>query len=93
MTELTGRFWFKRTWGGKLLLLVEERKPRWRLFRRTDEFRLHWREARFLDFAEPALGALVDLGRLQRAEGGRARFARPHIVQTPAAIDPAARKT
>ena len=91
VAELTGRFWFKRTWSGKLILLVEERKPRRRLFGRTDEFKLRWREARFLDFAEPALSALVDLGRLQRAEGGRARFVRPHVVPTAAANDPAAR--
>jgi hypothetical protein len=91
VVELTGRFWFKRTWSGKLVLLVEERRPQRRLFRRTGDFTLRWREARFLDFAEPALSALVDLGRLQRADGGRARFARPQAVPTPAANDPAAR--
>ena len=91
MAELTGRFWFKRTWSGTLVLLVEERKPRSRLFGRTGEFKLRWREARFLDFAEPALSALVDLGRLQRSEIGRTHFARSHPVSTPVANDPTAR--
>jgi hypothetical protein len=60
---LTGRFWFKKTWRGKLLLLVEEKKRRW--FKR-DEFKLHWREAKLLDLAEIPLQPLVDLGRISR---------------------------
>ena len=40
---LTGRFWFKKTWSGKLLLLVEEKNARW--FKK-DEFKLRWREAK-----------------------------------------------
>ena len=81
---LTGRFWFKRTWGGKLRLLVEEKKPRrqW-FFKRGSEFTLRWREARLLDLAEVAMGPLVDLGRLQRAGMGSVRPAGPRLVEVP----------
>ena len=27
--SLTGRFWFRKTWTGRLVLLVEEERPRW----------------------------------------------------------------
>ena len=60
---LTGRFWFKKTWRGKLLLLVEESRPRW--FKR-DESKLRWREAKLLDLAEMPLQPLMDLGRVSR---------------------------
>ena len=60
---LTGRFWFKKTWRGKLLLLVEESRPRW--FKRG-EVKLRWREAKLLDLAELPLQPLMDLGRLNR---------------------------
>lgn len=84
--ELTGRFWFKRTFGGKLLLLVEEKKPRRRLFfKGGPEFKLRWREATLLDLAQPALSQLVDLGRQQRPGTGGSRFAGPRLVPVPAA--------
>ncbi|GJD96281.1 hypothetical protein [Methylobacterium iners] len=79
--ELTGRFWFKRTFGGKLILLVEEKRPRRRLFSKAEPaFKLRWREARLLDFADPALSQLVDLGRLQRHASGGSRFSGPRLV-------------
>ena len=82
---LTGRFWFKRTWGGKLNLLVEERKPRRRWFSKSGpEFTLRWREAELLDLAELAMSPLVDLGRLQRPGMGTARPAGPRLVEVPA---------
>jgi hypothetical protein len=46
-----------------LLLLVEEKRPRW--FKR-DEFKLRWRGAKLLDLAEIPLQPLVDLGRISR---------------------------
>ena len=84
--ELTGRFWFKRTWGGRLILLVEEKKPRRRVFSKgAPEFKLRWREAKLLDFAHPALSSLVDLGRQQRHGATASRMAGPRLVPVPAA--------
>jgi hypothetical protein len=76
---LTGRFWFKKTWTGKLLLLVEEKKPS--LFK-TGEFKLRWREAKLLDLAEVPLQPLMDLGRLNRPSYN-SRAAGLRVVETP----------
>ncbi|MDP4006424.1 hypothetical protein [Methylobacterium sp. NEAU K] len=65
---LTGRFWFRRTWTGKLILLVEEERPRW--FRRRGSTKLRWRDAKLLDLAETPLRALMTLERSYRAEFG-----------------------
>lgn len=65
---LTGRFWFRRTWTGKLILLVEEERGRW--FRRRLGRRLRWRDARLLDLAEAPLRGLMTLERTYRAEFG-----------------------
>ena len=61
---LTGRFWFKKTWSGNLLLLVEESSPRWL---KKGEFKLRWREAKLLDLAETPLQPLMELGRISRS--------------------------
>jgi hypothetical protein len=66
--KLTGRFWFRKTWSGKLVLLVEEEKPRW--FSRTGLTKLHWRDARLLDLAEAPMRTLMTLERTYRAEFG-----------------------
>ena len=87
---LTGRFWFKRTWGGKLNLLVEEKKPRrWWFLKSGPEFTLRWREAKLLDLAELTLSPLVDLGRLQRAGLGVSRAVGPRLVEVPKLADAA----
>jgi hypothetical protein len=44
---LTGRFWFRKTWSGKVVLLVEEEKGRW--FRKGNGPKLSWRDAKLLD--------------------------------------------
>ena len=64
---LTGRFWFKRTWRGKLVLLVEDERRRW--FGRRGATKLRWRDARLLDLAEPELQVLVNLERSRRSDG------------------------
>ncbi|MCB4803065.1 hypothetical protein [Methylobacterium brachiatum] len=66
--KLTGRFWFRRTWTGKLVLLVEEEKPRW--FSRKHLTKLRWRDARLLDLAEAPMRTLMTLERTYRAEYG-----------------------
>jgi hypothetical protein len=63
---LTGRFWFRRTWSGKVVLLVEEEKRRW--FQKGGGPKLFWRDATLLDLAEPPLRGLMTLERTYRAE-------------------------
>ena len=79
---LTGRFWFKKTWNGKLLLLVEEKNARW--FKK-DEFKLRWREAKLMDLAEVPLQPLMDLGRLTRPAHTN-RFSGLRIVEPPTTV-------
>lgn len=77
--KLTGRFWFRRTWTGKLILLVEEEKPRW--FGRGTLTKSRWRDARLLDLAEVPLRALMTLERTNRAD--YASGATPQAVAPP----------
>lgn len=72
---LTGRFWFRRTWTGKLILPVEEERGRW--FRRRLGRTLRWRDARLLDLAEGPLRGLMTLERTYRAEFGPGEPRRP----------------
>ncbi|WP_336489727.1 hypothetical protein [Methylobacterium nigriterrae] len=64
---LTGRFWFRKTWRGKLILLVEEQRASW-----VDggQLKPRWRDARLLDLIETALQRLVDVARIRRLNGG-----------------------
>jgi hypothetical protein len=78
--SLTGRFWFKKTWQGRLILLVEEKKARWF---KPDEFKLRWREARLIDFAESALQPLMDLGRISRPTYSSSRLTPLKVVERP----------
>jgi hypothetical protein len=66
--KLTGRFWFRKTWTGKLVLLVEEEKPRW--LTRRGLTKLRWRDARLLDLAEAPMRTLMTLERTYRADYG-----------------------
>ena len=82
---LTGRFWFRKSWRGKLVLVVEERKPRW--LRPRSSYTV-WRDATLLDFAEMALRPLVMLEHSHRS-AHEAR--RPAVVHTlDSATNPAA---
>jgi hypothetical protein len=57
---LTGRFNFRRSWFGKLVLEVEEEvKP----FFATDKkpVKHRWRRASLIDLAQPEMRALIDL--------------------------------
>ncbi|AWN43375.1 hypothetical protein [Methylobacterium durans] len=74
---LTGRFWFRKTWTGKLVLLVEEKKPRW--FRKG-AFRLRWRDAMLLDLAENEMRPLMELERSHRSDYGARRSPSLHAV-------------
>ena len=62
--SLTGRFWFRKTWRGKVILLVEEAKPKW--FAKRGTVKLRWRDAKLLDFAEFAMRPLMDLQKSQQ---------------------------
>lgn len=81
---LTGRFWFRRTWTGKLVLLVEEERGRW--FRRRRGHTLRWRDARLLDLAETPLRTLMTLERTYRMEFADPR--RPAGLPTVAPLVP-----
>ncbi len=62
--SLTGRFWFRKSWTGRLVLLVEEERPRW-FGRGVGKPR--WRNAKLLDFAEPELRPLMMMEKHHRA--------------------------
>ncbi|MEE7504302.1 hypothetical protein ACLBXO_19465 [Methylobacterium sp. C33D] len=74
--SLTGRFWFRKTWTGRLVLLVEEERPRW--FGRGAG-KPRWRNAKLLDFAEPELRPLMAMEKQHRAgaASGQVRALRP----------------
>jgi hypothetical protein len=58
---LTGRFTFRRSFGGRIILQVEEQKRTvWPFSRRTPS-RKRWRDASLMDLAAPELRALIDL--------------------------------
>ncbi|TXN23203.1 hypothetical protein FV217_07815 [Methylobacterium sp. WL9] len=78
---LTGRFWFKKTWRGRLVLLVEEKRPRW--FSRSDAFTLRWRDATLMDFAESALRPLLNLEHSLRPPTSMTRAPGLHVIDTP----------
>ena len=58
---LTGRFTFRRSFLGKIILQVEEEtRSLWPFSQRTP-FRKRWRNATLMDLAAPELRALIDL--------------------------------
>jgi hypothetical protein len=72
---LTGRFWFRKSWTGRMVLLVEEERPRW--FRRGAG-KAYWRNAKLMDFAEPQLRPLMAMEKQHRGSPpGAVRAARP----------------
>ncbi len=59
--RLTGRFNFRRTLTGRIVLQVEEElKARWPFSRRSP-VRRRWRDANVMDLAKPEMRALIDL--------------------------------
>jgi hypothetical protein len=74
--SLTGRFNFRRTWTGKIVLQVEEE-------RRAvlgKGFRKRWRDAKVLDLAAPALRRLIDLRLRPQFAADAPAFAAPEPV-------------
>jgi hypothetical protein len=53
---LTGRFTFRRTWTGRIVLQVEEEVKGWAQARKR-----RWRDANMVDLAQPEMRALIDL--------------------------------
>ena len=72
--SLTGRFNFRRTWTGKIVLQVEDE----RRSMLGKGFRKRWRDANVLDLAAPALRRLIDL-----------RLKPQYVAEAPAATAPA----
>jgi hypothetical protein len=56
---LTGRFNFRRTLSGRIVLQVEEDKPLW--WSRKGKTRRRYRDATVMDLAKPEMRALIDL--------------------------------
>jgi hypothetical protein len=57
---ITGRFNFRRSWFGKLVLVVEEEvKPFFGSEKKPVKHR--WRRATLIDLAQPEMRALIDL--------------------------------
>ena len=82
---LTGRFSFRKTWTGKVVLQLEEEvKTVWPMSR-TKPFRRRWRDAKLMDLAAPELRALMDLRYKPQFMA-----AYQHLVETPAAAQPQA---
>jgi hypothetical protein len=64
---LTGQYQFRKTFGGKLMLQVEEEVPTvWSWFgqRRTKK---RWRDATLMDLSAPVLRVLLDWRRAPRS--------------------------
>jgi len=87
--SLTGRFRHRRTFGGKLVLQIEEVRARW--LRRTPKAR--WRDAKVLDLAAPELRTLIDLGKrtmfMPRGPGAPSPTERATTDEPAAPSDPA----
>jgi hypothetical protein len=64
---LTGRFWFRKSWTGKLVLLVEEERSHW--FGGPGETKRRWRDATLLDLAEAPMRTLERTYRVEHAAG------------------------
>jgi hypothetical protein len=73
--SLTGRFNFRRTWTGKIVLQVEDERRS--MFGKG--FRKRWRDANVLDLAAPALRRLIDL-----------RLKPQYVAEAPAGVAPTA---
>ena len=56
---LTGRFTFRRSFWGRIVLQVEEEKRAF--WSRSKPFKKRWRDATLMDLAAPELRALIDL--------------------------------
>jgi len=56
---LTGRFTFRRSFGGRIVLQVEEEKRSF--WTSSKPFKKRWRDATLMDLAAPELRALIDL--------------------------------
>ena len=57
--SLTGRFTFRRTWMGRIVLPVEEEVKGWSLSGQPRKRR--FRDATMVDLAQPEMRALIDL--------------------------------
>ena len=89
--RLTGRFKFRRTLFGRVLLQVEEeRAPHWSL-RRNPAVRRRWRNARIMDLVNPELRGLVDLLNRPQPQAYRQPMDRPTTpITVPATASKAA---
>jgi hypothetical protein len=85
--SLTGRFEFRRTWTGKIILQIEEEvKSPWP--RRKAVFRRRWRNATVMDLANPEMRPLIDLRRRGRVFPSSEPLSRPEDAPVSGASGP-----
>lgn len=58
---LTGRFGFRKTLFGKIVLKVEEDAPQPWPLSLSGRFRRRWRDARYMDLVQPEIRGLINL--------------------------------
>ena len=78
---LTGRFDFRRTLSGKLVLFLEEDVPVSFSRLRKRSTRRRWRRARVMDLATPEMRPLMDLRLKPNYQAPMRRF-EDHLAQT-----------
>ena len=84
---LTGRFTFRRTFMGKIVLQLEEEvKAIWPMSRKGP-FRKRWRNATLMDLAAPELRPLMDM-RFKPNFMAQYEYLMPEAAQQPAAAAP-----
>jgi hypothetical protein len=57
--SLTGRFGFRKSLTGKIILQVEEERLTSGLLMRGQRYRPRWRDARFMDLVHPEIRGLI----------------------------------
>jgi hypothetical protein len=73
---LTGRFGFRKSLTGKIVLQVEEERLVSLPFLRGQRYRQRWRDARFMDLVRPELRGLISFKDYMQARPN-ANFAAP----------------
>jgi hypothetical protein len=76
---LTGRFSFRKSLTGKIVLQVEEERLVSGLFLRGQRYRQRWRDARFMDLVHPELRGLISFKDYVQARPN-ANFAAPTLA-------------
>lgn len=83
---LTGRFDFRKTLMGKIVLRVEEDRLAPWPFSLSGRLHRRWRDARFMDLVRPEIRGLINL-RDYALDHPRGNYAAPDLSQSRRALD------